>query len=300
MSRWARPRWPAAPANGSPDLDAVYVRPVPKLTRENGVEIHYEERGEGPLVVLAPYWSGHPSAFEQIGGELERDHRVLRYDARGTGESTRTGPHDMETGASDLEAITELAGGDAVVIALADSCPRAVRVAAARPELVRAVVSPGSAPLSLGALGGSEALISSKTVVDAFIEMIGTDYRGALRTLLTQTNPQMEEPEVRERVAEQAEYCPRETALERVQAWLADDAVEPGRAIGDRLVIVFSDNMGGPWLPPGDELARVIGKELPGARLAPVEDGIASRPDLTAAIVRELAAAPAERARDEK
>jgi hypothetical protein len=181
-----------------------------------------------------------------------------------------------------------MAGGDAIVIALADACPRAAQVAAARPELIRAVIGPGSAPLSLDVMQGAEALISSKTVINAFIEMMRTDYRGALRTLLTQTNPQMDEAEVRERVAEQAEYCPAETAVARAETWFSDDSVEAGRAIGDRLVIVYSDNMGGDWLPAGGEMAKTIGGYLPEARLVPIEDGIASRPDLTAAIVRDL------------
>jgi pimeloyl-ACP methyl ester carboxylesterase len=261
---------------------------VPKLPREDGIELHWEERGEGPLVILAPYWSGHPSSFENLIGELERDRRVLHYDARGTGQSTRAGPHDIETAAGDLAAVVEARGGDAIVVAFADACGRAVRVAAANPELVRAVVAPGTAPLPLSVLQDSDVLLSSKTVIDAFIEMMATDYRGALRSLLTQTNPQMEELEVRERVARQAQYCPEETALGRVQAWIRDDSAEDARAIGDRMVVVFSDEMGGAWLPQSDEIARVINEHLPKARLAPVADGIISRPDLTAAIIRDL------------
>jgi pimeloyl-ACP methyl ester carboxylesterase len=261
---------------------------MPQLKREDGVELHWEERGEGPLVLLAPYWSGHPSAHDPIADELVKDHRVLRYDARGTGESTRQGPHDMETAADDLAAVLETAGGDAVVLALADSCPRAVRVAAERPELIRAVVAPGSAPVSLDALQGADALLSSSTVINAFMEMMRTDYRGALRTLLTQTNPQMEESEVRDRVVEQAEYCPAETAVARAEAWFNDDSLEAGRAIGDRVVILYSDNMGGDWLPPGDEMAETLGEHLPEARLVPIADGIASRPDLAAEVIRDL------------
>lgn len=259
-----------------------------RLKRDDGVELHWEERGEGAPVVLAPYWSGHPSAHAPITEDLAQDHRVIRYDARGTGESTLQGPHDMETAAGDLVAVLEMAGGNAVVLALADSCPRASRVAAERPELIRGVVAPGSAPVPLDALRGSDALLSSDTVIEAFIEMLATDYRGALRTLLRQTNPQMDESEVRERVAAQAEYCPAETAAARARAWFADDSLEAGRALGERLVIVYSDDMGGAWLPHGGELADLLGELLPQARIQPVEDGITSRPDLTAAVIRDL------------
>jgi pimeloyl-ACP methyl ester carboxylesterase len=272
---------------------------MPKLTRDDGIELYWEEEGEGPLVLLAPYWSGHPSTFENLKKELVTDHRVLRYDARGTGESTRAGPHDTETGVADMAAIVESAGGDAVVVAFADACPKAVRIAATRPDLVKAVVTPGTAPLSIQALQDSDVLLSSQAVIDGFLEMMATDYRGALRSLLTQTNPQMEELEVRERVARQAEYCPAETGLDRIHAWIRDDASEPARAIGDRLVVVYSDEMGGAWLPQGDEMARIVAERLPEARLEPVPDGVVSRPDMTAAIIRDLAAA-SESAKGEK
>jgi hypothetical protein len=182
----------------------------------------------------------------------------------------------------------EVAGGEAVVLALADSCPRAVRVAADRPELIRAVVAPGSAPASMETLREADALVASTAVISAFLEMLKTDYRGALRTLLTQTNPQMEESEVRERVVEQAEYCPAETAVARAEAWFRDDSIAKGRAIGDRLVILHSENMGGDWLPSGEEMARTLEAHLPEARFVPIDDGIVSRPDLAAAVIRDL------------
>ena len=48
-------------------------------------------------------------------------------------------------------------------------------------------------------------MASSDTVVDAFLGMCETDYRGALRSLVTAGNPQMTEEEIRERVRLQAE-----------------------------------------------------------------------------------------------
>jgi hypothetical protein len=45
---------------------------VPTVSRPDGVELHWEERGEGPLVVVAAYWSMHPSTFDPLIGELVR------------------------------------------------------------------------------------------------------------------------------------------------------------------------------------------------------------------------------------
>jgi pimeloyl-ACP methyl ester carboxylesterase len=77
------------------------------LERPDGVRIHWERRGSGPLVVLAPYATFHPSAYDPLEDELLPDHTVVRYDDRGTGASDRAGPYDMETGADDLEAVIE-------------------------------------------------------------------------------------------------------------------------------------------------------------------------------------------------
>jgi pimeloyl-ACP methyl ester carboxylesterase len=81
----------------------------------DGVAIHYEERGSGPLVVIGSYWSMHPPALEPLMSELERDHRVVHYDERGTGESTMAGPYDIATGAADLRALLQALGEPAVI-----------------------------------------------------------------------------------------------------------------------------------------------------------------------------------------
>ncbi|TMK74059.1 MAG: alpha/beta hydrolase [Actinobacteria bacterium] len=193
------------------------------------------ERGQGPLVVLAPYWSGHPGVYEALLSDLARDHRVVTWDARGTGQSTPAGPYDMETDCSDLAAIVDQAGGDAVVISTADGANRAVRVAASRKDLVAAVVALGTAPFARMHFEGSEGMIASETVVGAFINMLERDYRGALRALLSATNAQMSEPELRERVAFQISYCPQEPAAARVRAWAEDDPTAAARETGERL-----------------------------------------------------------------
>src|SRR5437667_12280773 len=145
---------------------------MPRLERPDGVELHWEERGQGPLVVLAPYWSGHPGVYEALLSDLARDHRVVTWDARGTGQSTPAGPYDMETDCSDLAAIVDQAGGDAVVISTPHGANRAVRVAASRKDLVAAVVALGTAPSARMPLEGSEGMIASETVVGAFVNLL--------------------------------------------------------------------------------------------------------------------------------
>jgi pimeloyl-ACP methyl ester carboxylesterase len=260
------------------------------LEREEGIEIHWDERGEGPLAVLAPYSIFHPSVYDPIAAELARDHRIVRYDDRGTGESSRHGPHDMNTGAADLAAVIEASGSPAVIVGLGDAANRAVRVCAERPDLVEAMVIPGGMPAGRERLEGSEAMASSDTVVNAFLSMCETDYRGALRSLVTAGNPQMSEDEIRERVRLQADYLPQETALARLRAWVEDDALQAARACGDRLWLLCSESGGAGWFPSGREAVKLSRQLFPDARVDEIEDGIISRPDVTAAVVRRVTA----------
>jgi pimeloyl-ACP methyl ester carboxylesterase len=261
---------------------------MPFIERPGGVKIHWEQSGSGPLVVLAPYVNSHPSVYDPLVEELTGDHRLVRYDDRGTGESDRTGPYDMETGAGDLEAVIEDAGGPAVVVTLADTAHRAARVAARRPDLVDALVMPGGSPAGRKELEGSEAMVASDSVVDAFMSMGETDYRGALRTVVAAANPQMTEDEVRERIRLTVDYLPQETAVARWRAWADDDATVAGRACGDRLWLLYSDDMSGGWFPAGHEGRRLSQRLFPEAHIEKVEDGMVSRPDLIARVVRRV------------
>jgi pimeloyl-ACP methyl ester carboxylesterase len=264
---------------------------MPTLARPDGVEIHFEERGSGPLVVVVSYWSMHPSVFEPLTHELESDRRVVRYDDRGTGQSTRKGPYDLETAATDLEALVEHLGEPAVLVGTADGPARAIRVAARRPDLVSGVVAIGGPPFGRAAFADSDTLAASEPVVQALLSQVETDYRGALRTLVTATNPQMSEDEVRQRVNDQAGHCPVDAAAPRLRAWASDDRKEDSLAVGDRLWVIVSEAMAGGWFPAGAEIAAVVKRVLPEANVVDAEDGMVSRPDLSAAVIRRAATA---------
>ena len=261
---------------------------MPYLARPDGVKIHWEERGSGPLVLLAPYANAYPAVYDPLEAELVRDHRVVRYDDRGTGASDHTGPFDMETGAGDLEAVLEEVGAPGVVVAMGDAVFRAVRVAARRPDIVQAVVVPGGTPAGRKRLEDSDVLVASDSVLDAFLSMGATDYRGALRTAVAAANPQMNEEEVRDRVNRQVSYQPQETVVARWRAWAEDDATDAGRACGDRLWLLYAEDMTGGWFPAGDEGRRLARRLFPDAHVEAVEDGMISRPDLTGGFVRQV------------
>jgi pimeloyl-ACP methyl ester carboxylesterase len=261
-----------------------------RISRPDGVELHVEQRGDGPLVLMAPYWTGVPESVQPFIDEISRDHRVVVYDARATGESTRQGPHDMETGSDDLEAVIDAFGGPAVVVAFADACNRAVRVAARRPELATTVIAPGSIPLGRRALRGFDSLAGSNTVLKALIDTLESYYASGIRNIVTSANPQMSEEEIRERVERLVSYIPRDVSVARLKAWIDDEPQRYAQAIGDRLIVLLVPGAVTPWFPDADQMRHVAAREVPEARIEMLEDGLVSRPDLAAAVVRGVTA----------
>ncbi len=265
---------------------------MPFVQRPDGVELHFEVEGDGPTLVLAPYWSGYPAVFADFLGNLARDHRVVTWDARGTGESTQAGPYDMATDCDDLEAILGHVGGAAITLGVANGCNAVAHVAARRPDLVHAAFAFGAGPFARADFTASDAMIGSDSVVTAFLEMLQRDYRGALRTVLSATNPQMSEDELRERIDAQMAYCPQEAAMARVREWAEDDPTESAAALGDRLWIFSATGVAGPWLPSLEERRRIIERTMPQAHIEAVDDDIGpiSRPDMIADTVRRAIA----------
>lgn len=254
------------------------------VERPDGVQIAWHEKGEGPLVVLANQFFGIWTLFEDLLEDLARDHRVAHYNVRGTGESTRVGPYDLDTDADDLAALIDSAGQPALILAFADGCNRAVRVAARRPELVTAIVSPAGNPVGARALQDTDALAASEGVLQALIGMMTTDYRGALRTMVATANPAWDEERVRQRVVSTVDICPQESSLPRLKAWIADDAAEQAQTLGDRLWLLEDGT--NQWFTM--EVARQTRAILPDAHILEVEDGAISRPDITSRIIRGL------------
>jgi hypothetical protein len=74
-----------------------------------------------------------------------------------------------------------------------------------------------------------------------------------------------------------------------MRSWISDVALEPARALGDRLWIL--EPGGNPWFPI--EVARRSRRLIPDAHIQEVDGGALSRPDITVDVVRALTAAGA-------
>src|ERR1700754_5055667 len=71
------------------------------------IEIYYEDHGSGPPVVLLSGWPLDSRSWEpQLPPLLDAGHRVILYDRRGFGRSSRTaGGYDFDTLAADLDQL---------------------------------------------------------------------------------------------------------------------------------------------------------------------------------------------------
>jgi pimeloyl-ACP methyl ester carboxylesterase len=86
---------------------------------DSPIELYYEDHGNGPAVVLLHGWPVDSRSWEpQVHPLLEAGYRVITYDRRGFGRSSRpTSGYDFDTLADDLAAVlVELDLQDAAVV----------------------------------------------------------------------------------------------------------------------------------------------------------------------------------------
>lgn len=258
---------------------------MPALRRPGDVKIHWEEHGNGPLVLFLHHCFSHPAVYRGVCQELARDHRVVTYDPRGTGGSSRKGPYDLLVDLEDFEALAHELGGDALAVGLGDGRDRAARVAWSRPDLIRAVVGCDATPMGRFTGLEVEAPSTSQGVLEAVVGLADSNHRAAMRGVLEFTNPGMTDEELRRRLDAEVAYSSQEAIRARAQWFLRKDIVEAARAIRDRLWIAYWESE---WTPP--DAAGRIHEALPEARVHPVAAGPISRPDLTADVVRQAVA----------
>lgn len=116
---------------------------------DDGATIAYHDEGAGPPILLMHGYTGTAwGDMSLLIEELRADHRVIAPDLRGYGASrppARDFPVDFyQRDADDMAALLDrLAPGPAVVIGFSDGGESALLLAAARPDLARAVVAIG-------------------------------------------------------------------------------------------------------------------------------------------------------------
>ena len=257
---------------------------MPYVEREGGVSLFWQEWGDGPGLLVTTSYIQHPTVLDGLLGELSYGHRIVRYDMRGTGESTRSGPYDVETDIEDLIAIGEAVGPLAAVVSNGDATNRAVHAAARRPDLFPYVVSLETIPLARGQAASTDALVGSDGVLGALVSTMRLDFRTGLVAAVQRGNPDMSEQQLRERIDAVVAYTDHEAAVARLAGWIADDPGDDPASMGNRLLIAYEG--AGAWFPA--ELVESGQDLLPEAQFVKVDGGAISEPEHTAAVVRRL------------
>jgi pimeloyl-ACP methyl ester carboxylesterase len=139
-----------------------------------GEGIHYEVSGRGEPLVLLHGFSLDLRMWEPQLAELEREHRVIRYDLRGHGRSVAIA--DSFAAHEDLRAVLDAAGVErAILVGLSAGSRIAVDFALAYPERVSRMV------LSSPGLGGYEPAGSFTWMARVMDAIRGGDAAAAAR-----------------------------------------------------------------------------------------------------------------------
>jgi 3-oxoadipate enol-lactonase len=116
----------------------------PAFIEVNGVSLRYQLSGSGPrTVVLLHEMSSFLECWDEIAPDLETDHLVLKYDARGFGLSEKVWPESFQQLAADLRGLLKALSIElpVTVVGSAMGGPAGLVYAATWPDEVTAVVA---------------------------------------------------------------------------------------------------------------------------------------------------------------
>src|SRR5215813_4862093 len=112
------------------------------FVKARGSGFYYEEKGEGPPILLIPPAGATASTWGAVIGDLAGAGRVIAYDRRGYRRSGGGIVRSAAEHALDAAAVLEaLQAGPAVAVGTSAGATIALDLAARRPDLVHAVVA---------------------------------------------------------------------------------------------------------------------------------------------------------------
>lgn len=112
----------------------------------NGVAVHYEERGDGPTLLLVHGLGGSTRLWDPVVPALPDDVRLVTYDLRGSGQTSKPpGPYTLELLVDDLAGlVAALELAPAVLVGHSMAGGLVLAYAADHPQDVAAVVGVGA------------------------------------------------------------------------------------------------------------------------------------------------------------
>lgn len=161
--------------------------------RENSrpIELHYDDQGTGPPVVLIHGWPLGSDCWEkQTHALLDAGHRVIAYDRRGFGRSSRTvSGYDYDTLAEDLDRLLKVLDlRDAALVGYGMGAGEVTRYLGTfgSDRVSRAVLVAALPPLLFKANDASDGL--DRSSLEDMRTALGKDRPAFLRTFLEQAH----------------------------------------------------------------------------------------------------------------
>jgi class 3 adenylate cyclase/pimeloyl-ACP methyl ester carboxylesterase len=132
----------------SSNTPATLSQEIRFCTAPDGVQLAYSTIGYGPPLMKTGNWMTHlefdleSPIWRHLYRELSRDHRLVRYDARGNGLSDRTVDEiSFDAFLGDLETVVDAAGlGRFALLGISQGCAVAIAYAVRHPERVSHLV----------------------------------------------------------------------------------------------------------------------------------------------------------------
>jgi pimeloyl-ACP methyl ester carboxylesterase/DNA-binding winged helix-turn-helix (wHTH) protein len=171
---------------------AKHQQTIRFCTTRDGVRLAYASVGEGPPIVKAPNWLTHleyeweSPAWRHWWEDLARDHRVVRFDQRGSGLSDRSVDDlSFEAWVLDLETVVEAAGVERfALLGISQGGAVAVEYAVRHPEKVSKLILCGAYPRGWAKRG--QSTVEHEAVLTLIREGWGRD-NPVYRQLFTAT-----------------------------------------------------------------------------------------------------------------
>jgi pimeloyl-ACP methyl ester carboxylesterase len=262
-------------------MTAVSAVPAAAATLQvPGARLHYEVRGQGPLVVLV----GAPmdaTAFAPLADLLAADYTVLTTDPRGINRSRVDDPDQESTPqlrADDLSRLlSRLGAGPATVLGSSGGAVTALALAQAQPARVRAVIA-HEPPLNELLEDREQVRAQTEDIIATYL---GGNVAGAWARFLALANIVLPESALQQMYG--GERDPQQVADERfwfaremraTTRWQPDLAAL--RSAGTRIVVgIGADSAGQICDRTSRTLAAALGTEptiFPGGHIGFVED----------------------------
>ncbi|MFI7134347.1 alpha/beta fold hydrolase [Nonomuraea sp. NPDC050153] len=212
------------------------------------MSLFYEDVGDGPPVVLVHGWPLSCRFWEpQIGPLVEAGRRVVCYDRRGFGRSSRPWHgYDLDTFTADLTALIESLGLTGLaLVGFSTGCAESLRYAAASGRVARLVLS--SPVLYPDPLADELRIASARHRIPVLDDLL-------LRFFAIDGHSMLDEPTRQYLLRQAADASPKGT-VDSLAAWgAADPGPDLARVTAPTLIV---QGEGDAFVPPEDSGTRV-------------------------------------------